>query len=294
MSKFCPDLNCSFYTNFPDGCENIAIEICFMCQKPFIDYKPEVQSVVTKPKLSLDTQGGLIVVNTNTLNIPTPQPVSMTVIPTENVVVIFRTAILLTHFKAVSSISHKFNYHFPRELNVSFSDLRVFKERDYRGDTYVLLENSISIPIAILDHCGSKQTLIIPYRYMLDGQEERFHSDKGITCRSLLLNRSNFSFPNIITKYDMIILPANLPADQQRDFKTLWRITFHLYIPLTEILRGNKLAISFCEIQSQVTNILFSLCYAYMICKTSKLILLTKTTYIQLFDSEKGSHFLHA
>ena len=241
MSKFCPDLNCYFYKTFPDGGENITIEICFICQKPFIDYKPEVQSVVRKPKLSLDTQGDLIVVNTNTLNIPTPQPVSMTVIPTENVVVIFRTAILLTHFKAVSSISHRFNYHFPRELNVNFSDLRVFKERNYRGDTYVLLENSISIPIAILDHCGSKQTLIIPYRYMLDGQEERFHSDKGITCRSLLLNRSNFSFPNIITKYDMIILPANLPADQQRDFKTLWRITFHLYIPLTEILRGNKL-----------------------------------------------------
>ena len=85
----------------------------------------------------------------------------------------------------------------------------------------------------------------------------------------------------------MIILPANLPADQQKDFKTLWRITFHLYNPVTEIFHDNKLVLPFSEIQSQVTNVLLSLCYAYMICKTSKLILFTKKSHINLYDSEE-------
>ena len=287
MSKFCPDLNCEFYESFPDGKKNIKASVCFMCEKPFIDHKPEAQPAVIEPDESLHTQEEFIIVADNILNIPTPQLVSTTVTPTENVVVIFRTAILLTHFKAVSSISHRFKYQFPRELNVKFGDLKVFKERDYRGDTYVLLENFINIPIAILDHCGSKQTVIIPYRYFLDDQEENFYLQKGVTHRALLLNRFKFQFPNIIRQYDMIILPANLPADQQKDFKTLWRITFHLYNPVTEIFHDNKLVLPFSEIQSQVTNVLLSLCYAYMICKTSKLILFTKKSHINLYDSEE-------
>ena len=98
----------------------------------------------------------------------------------------------------------------------------------------------------------------------------------------------NFVIPNVIDQYDMIITPENLPADQQKDFKELWRVTFHLYSPVTEILHDNKLTSSFSEIQSQVGIILFSLCYAYMICKSSKLILFTRKSYINLLDSFLG------
>ena len=168
---------------------------------------------------------------------------------------------------------------------MNFINSKEFKQRDYKGETYVLLENSINIPIAILDNCDRKSTIIIPYKYSLNDQEENIQ--KGVTHRTLLLNRFKFQFPNVIDQYDMVITPENLPADQQRDFKELWRVTFHLYSPVTEILHDNKLKSSFSEIQSQVGIILFSLCYAYMICKSSKLLLFTKISYINLFDSEE-------
>ena len=290
MSKFCPDLHCNFYKSFPDGSEIIQTQVCFICQKPFIDYKPEAQPDVVEPDTSLDTQEDLIVVNNNVMNIPTPtsQPVSITV--TENVIVVFHTAILLTHFKAASSISLRFKHQFPKELNINIINLKEFKRRDYRGDTYILLENSISIPIAILDSSGRKSTLIMPYKYFLNDQEESFYLQKGVTHRTLLLNRFKFQLPNVINQYDMIITPENLPAHQQRDFKTLWRVTFHLYSPVTEIFHDNKLILKFSEIKSQVADILFSLCYAYMICKSTKYILLTKVKYINLYDSEEEVH----
>ena len=275
MSKFCPDLHCDFYDSFPNGNERIKTQVCLFCQKPFIDYKPEAQPDV----ISLDTQGDLIT-----------QPISVTLVPTENVNVIFHTAILLTHFKAASSISLRFKHQFPKELNINIINLKEFKRRDYRGDTYILLENSISIPIAILDSSGRKSTLIMPYKYFLNDQEESFYLQKGVTHRTLLLNRFKFQLPNVINQYDIIITPGNLPAHQQRDFKTLWRVTFHLYSPVTEIFHDNKLILKFSEIKSQVADILFSLCYAYMICKSTKYILLTKVTYIYLFDSEEEVH----
>ena len=281
MSKFCPDLNCDFYDAYPNGSKKIKAPNCYICNNPFIDYKPEVEPAVIEPE---DTED-IILVNNDALHIPTTtsQPVSIT--PTENVIVIFHTAILLTHFKAASSsVSLRFKYQFPKELNMNFINSKEFKQSDYKGEAYVLLENSINIPIAILDNCGRKST-IIPYKYFLNDQEENLQ--KGVTHRTLLLNRFKFQFPNVIDQYDMIITPGNLPADQQRDFKELWRVTFHLYSPVTEILHDNKLKSSFNEIQSQVGSILFSLCYAYMICKSSKLILFTKKSYIYLFNSEE-------
>ena len=185
---------------------------------------------------------------------------------------------MLTHFKAASSsVSLRFKYQFPKELNMNFINSKEFKQRDYKGESYVLLENSINIPIAILDNCGRKSTIIIPYKYFLNDQEENIQ--QGDT--------QNFVIPNVINQYDMIITPENLPADQQKDFKELWRVTFHLYSPVTEILHDNKLTSSFSEIQSQVGIILFSLCYAYMICKSSKLLLFTKISYNNLYDSEE-------
>ena len=283
MSKFCPDLKCAFYRAFPNGNDQIITTVCLFCQKPFIDYKPEAQPApaVIEPE---DTED-IILVNNDALHIPTTsQPVSIT--PTGNIIVIFHTAILLTHFKAASSsVSLRFKYQFPKELNMNFINSKEFKQSDYKGETYVLLENSINIPIAILDNCGRKSTIIIPYKYFLNDQEEKIQ--KGVTHRTLLLNRFKFQLPNVINQYDMIITPENLPADQQRDFKELWRVTFHLYSPVTEILHDNKLTSSFNEIQSQVGIILFSLCYAYMICKSSKLLLFTKISYINLYDSEE-------
>ena len=281
MSKFCPDLNCDFYDAYPNGSKKIKTPVCHICQEPLIDYKPEAQPAVIEPE---DTED-IILVNNDALHIPTTSQ-SVSITPTENVIVIFHTAILLTHFKAAyTSISLRFKYQFPKELNMNFINSKGFKLGDYKGETYVLVENSINIPIAILDNCGRKSTIIIPYKYFLNDQEEKIQ--KGVTHRTLLLNRFKFQLPNVINQYDMIITPENLPADQQRDFKELWRVTFHLYSPVTEIFCDNKLKSSFSEIQTQVGIILFSLCYAYMICKSSKLLLFTKKSYINLYDSEE-------
>ena len=281
MSKFCPDLNCDFYDAYPDGNKKIKTPICFLCKKPFIDYKPEAQPTVIEPE---DTEVNLMYTNISVVNFPTTTSQPVSIIPAENVIIIFHTAILLAHFKAASSISLRFKYQFPKELSMNI--IRNLNS-DYKGETYVLLENSINIPITTLDNCDRNSTLIIPYKYFLNDQEENFYLQKGVTHRTLLLNRFKFQLPNVIDQYDMIITPENLPTDQQRDFKELWRVTFHLYSPVTEILHDNKLKSSFNEIQTQVGIILFSLCYAYMICKSSKLILFTKISYIHLFDSEE-------
>ena len=236
------------------------------------------------PKTSLNTHGDFIIVNNDIINIPRPFPQRASIISTENIVVTFHTAILLTHFKAVSSsISLRFTHSFQKD----FIKFKEFKPNNYGGDEYILVENSIMIPISILDRGGRDNTLIIPYKYFLNGHEETLYLEKGVTHRSLALNSQNFIKPGKINKYDMIVSPANLPADQQRDFKALWRATFHLYSPVTEILRDNKLVLKFSDIQFQVTEILFSLCYAYMVCKSSKLLVITKKTYVNLIDSEE-------
>ena len=291
MSNFCSDPTCSFYEDFPEG-KKFKIKVCPYCEAPLINMHPNSVSEISdatqlEESNSLLKPGEFIFINNNAVDVPKARDSSAPVNPTNNVIVTFYTAILLTHLKAASSrISLRFRQSLPGDLSRDL-DFNKFIVKTYQGSTYALLENSINIPISILDPGGRKNTLVVPYKYLLDGQEEMFYSDKGIVCRTLLLNCYNFSLPNIITQYDMIILPANLPTDQQRDFKTLWRVTFHLYSPVTEILRDNKLIISFSEIRSQVTHILISLCYAYMSCKTSKL-LVTKTTYVHLFDSEEN------
>ena len=291
MSKFCSDLKCEFYKDFPQG-SKFRAKLCPYCENPLINVHPNsVEEYTDETPLekssSLHKPGEFILISNNAVDVPKARDCSTSANPTDNVIVAFYTAILLTHLKAASSaISLRFKHSLPGDLSKDL-DFNSFIVKNYQGDTYALLENSINIPITILDPGGGKNTLIIPYNYILDGQEERFYCDKGVTSRTLLLNSYNFSVPNLIAQYDMIILPANLPADHQRNFKTLWRITFHLYNPVTEILHDNKLTRSFSEIQTQVGIILFSLCYAYMICKTSKLILLTKKSYIHLFDSNE-------
>ena len=188
-----------------------------------------------------------------------------------------------TFSKSCTSISLRFTHSFQKD----FIKFKEFKRNNYVGDEYILVENSIMIPISILDRGGRDNTLIIPYKYFLNGHEETLYLEKGVTHRSLALNSQNFVKPGKIHKYDMIVSPANLPADQQRDFKAMWRVTFHLYSPVTEILHDNKLVLKFSDIQFQVTEILFSLCYAYMVCKSFKLLVMTKKTYVHLFDSEE-------
>ena len=288
MSKFCSDLECDFYGAFPDG-SKFKTNLCPYCEAPLIGEHPNSVKEMNNetPLKESSSLYEWMFPSNNVVDVPNARPRSAPLNPINNVVVTFYTAILLTHYKSASSvISLRFRDSLPGDLSKDLN-FKLSIVKNYQGDTYALLENSIDFPISILDLGGRKNTLIIPYNYLLDGQEERFYSDKGVACRTLLLNSYNFSLSNIITQYDMIISPANLPVDQQRDFKTLWKMTFHLYNPVTEILRDNKLVLPFSEIQSQVTNILYSLCYAYMICKTSKLFVLTKTTYIHLFDSEE-------
>ena len=248
MSKFCTDLNCGFYKDFPDG-KQFKAKLCPYCENPLANEHPNsAEAIIDETSFerstSLHKAGELIIINNSTVDVPKARDCSTSVTPTDNVIVTFYTAILLTHMRAASTtVSLRFKHSLPGDLSKDL-DFKKFIFKNYQGDTYALLENSINIPITILDPGGRKNTLIIPYNYILDGQEERFYSDKGVTCRTLLLNSYTFSVPNLIAQYDMIILPSNLPADQQRDFKTLWRITFHLYSPVTEILRDNKLTLS--------------------------------------------------
>ena len=92
MSKFCQDLKCDFYndddTSYPDGCP-LKFKVCPYCTNPLTDVRPN--TVVTDEILQK-------------CDSPKPQPGPAPLCPTNNVVVTFYTAILLTHYKPASSV----------------------------------------------------------------------------------------------------------------------------------------------------------------------------------------------
>ncbi|KAI6651521.1 hypothetical protein LOD99_5129 [Oopsacas minuta] len=260
MSKICQDLNCKFFEDFPDR-KNFIISICPYCKGPLIDNKPQsveektdLESEVEVPQPSFDTQeDDAIMVDSSIVNIHKTPTQRGSYISTDHVIVIFHSAILLSHFKEYSSsISLQFKRSFfgdnEKDSILQFPN---FNLGNYEGSTYALFENSIKINLDILHSVHETKTMILPYKYFLNDQEEKFFSDKEVTYRTLLLNCYNFRLPNVIMKYDMIISPPNLHKDQQKDLQTLSRITFHLYTPVTTFLK----VINYCLglMQSKMT-----------------------------------------
>ena len=293
MSKFCPDINCDFYENFHNGAK-MKSQSCPFCLAPLVNEKPlhpdehfAEQSTEAEP--SIESDGDLLIVNNHAIDLPMPSKPSS--IPTENVIVTFYTAIQLRHFSNnYSNISLRFDYSPLVELNLEVLEFKNYKVKKYKGITYALLYNSVCIPSKILDICGSHKSFIIPYRYYLDGRKEKFCSEKGVSYRSIVLSNSSFFVPNVINKYDTIILPPSLTLEEKndyKDFKILWKILFNLYSPELDLSKEGRL-LPFSTIKNELVTVLHSLCYSHVICKTRKYIL-SKKQYIcsHLYNTEE-------
>ena len=294
MSKFCADIHCNFYKSFPDGTGIFKIEICPICTKSsLVDKKPlppEEQiaehSVSSLP--SIESEGDLSLVKDLDLefsNSPTHKPPNLS---TDKVIVTFYTAILLSHFKSARSrISIRFDISHLMQFFDGSLDLECFEQREYGGNAYALLKNSINITFEIFKICGLKnnELLIIPYRYILNGQKEVLCSNQGATHRALLLHSSNCSLTNLIDKYDMLILPFDLALEDKylySDVKISLEIVFNLYSINLVLSKEGKL-LPFKTIKQDLETRLYSLCNS-LVCKVSKF---TKMKRFHIYNTKE-------
>ena len=294
MSKFCADINCNFYTTFPDGTGIFTAEICPICSKnSLVDKKPlppEEQiaehSVSSIP--SIESDADLLIINNLELEFPNSPTHKPTNLPANKIIVTFHTAILLSHSKSADSrISIRFdNSHLMQFIDRSL-ELKPFEQKEYGGNAYALLRNSINIPLTILKTCGVKndESMIIPYKYILNGQEEVLCSNQGATHRALILHSSNFSLPNLINKYDMLILPPDLTSKEKylySDIKLSLETVFTLYSPNLVLSKEGRL-LPFKTIKDDLETVLYSLCNS-LVCKASKP---TKMKHFSIYSTKE-------
>ena len=294
MSKFCADINCNFYKSFPDGTSIFTAEICPICSKnSLVDKKPlPPEEQITEHSVSslhsIESDGDLLKVSNLELefpNFPAEKPSNLS---TDNVIITFYTAILLSHFKSAHyRISIRFNNsHLIQSVDDSL-ELICFEQKEYNSNAYALLRNSVNISLTIFKICGvkSNENLILPYKYILNGQEEVLCSNQGATHRALLLHSSNFSLPNLMDKYDMLILPPDLPHKDKylySDIKLSLETVFNLYSPNLGLSKEGIL-LPFKTIKEDLETVLYSLCNS-LVCKTSKL---TKMKHFNIYSTKE-------
>ena len=285
MSKFCADISCNFYTSFPDGTSIFQVEVCPICTKSSLVDKKPLPPDEQIP--SIESEGHLLIVRNLELefpNSPTHKPPNLS---TDNVIVTFYTAILLSHFKSAHSrISIRFDASHLMHYIDGSSDLK-HRQKKYNSDAYALLRNSFNISIEIINTCGIKgdENIIIPYKYILNGQEEVLCSNQGATHRALLLHSSNFSLPNLIDKYDMLILPPDLPSEEKylySDIKLSLETVFNLYSPNLGLSKEGIL-LPFKTIKEDLEPLLYSLCFS-LVCKASKF---TKMKHFNIYNTKE-------
>ena len=272
--KYCPDLNCVFHTLCPNG-KNISQDSCPCCQSPFIAQKQSIedpdQSIEDAPcstGSSVEPDGDLLIVSDHTI-MPSMSP-SHSGPPTDEVIVTFFAAIQRSHIiNHKYAMSLQFHYSPLVELKLELLEFKSHEDRRYDGTTYTLLTNSVKIPSKILDIVGRGKSIIIPYTYYIGNQKETHYSNKAICFRSLVVNHSNFYAPNVINKYDTIILPPGLfTREEQRDrkdLKKLMGLSFNLFIPELQLSQEGELFPSFAIIKDELQTVLRSLCESRVI-----------------------------
>ena len=278
MSKYCPEWNCDFYEAFPDGAVRMKAPVCPYCQSPFIDEKPlppdqliEEQSVTTDT--SVESDGDILITNKHKIHSTVAQSFKPSCPPADNVIVTFYIAIQLSHIRRNNSdMKLQFHYDPLKKLKLELLDFKTHKVRNYEGTKYALLTKSVCIPSQILDNSDANGTIIIPYSYYIKNEKEKYYSDKAISNRCLVLSYSNFFAPNLLSKYDMLILPSGLTQEERcyyKDLKRLLGIVFSLYNPIVES-SGESRQLPLTRIKSELQIILHSLCSSHIICKIKK------------------------
>ena len=296
MSKYCPDLNCDFYEAFPNGAVKMKVPICPYCQSPFADEKPlppdqliEEQSITTDTSLESDRE--ILITNKHAINSTVTQSLKQSSPPADNVIVTFYTAVQLSYItRDNTEIKLQFQCDALKKLKLEQLEFKSYKGRKYEGTKYALLTNSVNIPSQILDSSAGNKTIIIPYSYYIGNEKEKYYSDKGISNRCLVLSYSNFFPPNLLSKYDMLILPSGLTQEERNYYKDLKRLlgtVFSLYC-LTVMYTDERRLLPLTRIKSELKTILHSLCSSHVICKVKKYFLY-KEEYIctHLYNTEE-------
>ena len=294
MSKYCPDLNCDFFEAFPNGTVKMKTPACPYCQSPFADEKPlppdqliEEQSITTD--LSLESDRDLLITNKGAIHSIVAQSFKPSGPPADNVIVTLYTVIRLSHLVNNGlNITLQFQFSPLADLQLGLLEFKSYKVRSYEDNKYALLSNSVSIPSKILDNSGANKTIIIPYSYYIGNEKEKYYSNKALTYRCLVLSFSNFFAPNVLNKYDMLILPSGLTQEERYYYKDLQRllgIVFSLYNPIVECSDKGRL-LPFVKIKNELQIFLHSLCSSHVICKIKKYFL-SKEEYICTYLTTK-------
>ena len=299
MSKFCADISCNFYKSFPDGTGIFTAEICPICSKnSLVDKKPlppdeQIAEHFVSMLHSIESEGDVLIVKNLELEFPNSPTHKPTNLRANKIRVTFYTAILLSHFKSARSrISIRFDNSHLMQFIDRFLDLECSELKEHESNVYALLRNSINIPFKILKTCGVKndENMIIPYRYILNGQEEVLCSNQGATHRALLLHFSNFFPPNLINKYDMLILPPDLTSEEKylySDVKLSLETVFNLYSPNLVLSKEGRL-LPFKTIKDDLETVLYSLYYS-LVCKASKF---TKMKHFHIYSTKEVGNIM--
>ena len=188
--------------------------------------------------------------------------------------------------KVRGKITLKFTQTQFGEVNLAFQSPFNSRRMNYEGNDFIVLDNTIRISTKILFSIEkSENFLSIPYKYYLDKKGENLYLPQGDCSRTLIIDNSNFSENNVVTKYDIIILSDGTQSESDfTDPLKRLMISFNLYIPPIRDIWG----LPFMDIGNNIRDVLFPLCYGYY---NEKRLFKTNKNCL-LYDSEEKMHEL--
>ena len=293
MAQFCGNLKCKFYDTFPDGNK---FSFCPYCTKPLVAEKPSLPEVTDPQPVDQTIEGEESFVGIescpNIVSNDFITPIynwgatgreknldSRHDIKFEDAIVTFSTAVLKKHYlQSNGCISLRFKSSSIGKFKFERIEFKGFRQVNYEGNEFVLLEETIKINKSILAGLKHSEQLLIPYKYYFSDSEENLYLNKGDCYRNLIINQHNFTELNTIQKFDMIVLP-NVLANEEYYLKQIDnRLSVHFNIYSNDLLN-----LPVHSLKIEVQTILLSLCYGYY----SKIPTMRKRKNFQVYDSTK-------
>ena len=281
-NKFCVDKACKVHEMMPNGLPAFN-ERCCVCGGPLAAKEPD-EPVVIKEQIVTKTHRPM---RKHHFWKSTSSTSQKSIIRADRAIIIFVAGILKSDFDKVrGKVSLKFLQTQFGELNLAFEGPFNSRIMHYEGNDFIILDNIIKLGAKILSSIEkSENFLSIPYKYYLDEEGENLYIPHEDCSRTLIIDNSNFSENNIVTKYDMIILPDGTQSESDfTDPLKRLMISFNLFIPPIRDLSRS----SFMEIGNNIRDVLFPLCYGYY---NEKRFFKTNKNWL-LYDSEEKVHEL--
>ena len=295
MAQFCGDIKCEFYDTFPDG---LKFKFCPSCAKPLVAEKPSLPEVTDLQPVdqTIEREESFVEIEScpNVVSNQFITPIynwgatgreknleSRHDIRFEDVIVTFSSSVLKKHYlQSNGCISLRFKSSSIGEFKFERIEFKGFRQVNYEGNEFILLEETIKINKSILADMKDSEQLLISYKYYFSDSEEELYLKKGDCYRNLIIGQYNFIELNTIQKFDMVVLPE-LENEYYclKQIDTRLSIIFNIYVP------GEKrlLLLPISTIKDEVQTILFSLCNGYYTKISRKL--WKKRKNFQVYDS---------